>query len=266
MTAYDELRGMERNRVFNMRQKNRLVQALGANLRLDFGWRRCEATDKTQCKINTAAMAEADRLLKYARSVFITGSKIDTTGVRLDMFDKWKVPLENTLRAAEIFEEQQALIAKMMVATLKRTPLAEFAEQTRGFGEISVAQLLAHVGDPTLQKSESSLIKRMGIACLEGKAQGRPGKGATADDWIAHGYNPSRRAIMFVIGDNLIRAGNDRYRAVYDRRKAIESARPDVGSKMHAHLRAHRKMESILLRDLYRFACRAARSEMRRAA
>lgn len=73
----------------------------------------------------------------------------------------------------------------------------------------------------------------------------------------AQQFSPTRRALMHVIGDALVKqnklpeGGDATYRAVYVARKAYERARAPQMTPMHAHKRAMRLMEKRLIRDLW---------------
>jgi hypothetical protein len=117
----------------------------------------------------------------------------------------------------------------------------------RGLGEISYAQLIAEVRDPMLYSTVAKMWCRMGVGIKGGERQ-RKVKGAKA---IAMGYSPRRRAILFVIGDNLIRAKNQDYRAVYDGRQLHTATTHPEWTKFHRHRDAHRYMTKRLLRTLW---------------
>jgi hypothetical protein len=105
----------------------------------------------------------------------------------------------------------------------------------------------------------------MGLALIGDKRQGSPGKSATAEDWIEHGYSAARRSVMFVVGDCIIKSGGE-YREIYDAKKVDYLEREWCGkchpagetkdrehcTTGHAHNRAHRYMEKRFLRDLWR--------------
>jgi hypothetical protein len=100
-------------------------------------------------------------------------------------------------------------------------------------------------------KELDGIYKRAGLAVVEGERQR---KHSNKDMAILHGYNPSRHAVFWTIGDSLLKAqGKDEnagpYRIVYDDRKLMERER--VESDGHAHNRALRYMTKRLIKDLY---------------
>ena len=128
-------------------------------------------------------------------------------------------------------------------------PVWKWAEGVSGFGSLGLAQIVGEAGDLSAYSDKSKLWKRMGLAVIDGQRQRRV-KGADA---LRHGYSPERRAIMFCIGDSLIKKQGP-YREIYLQRKEYEQAKlPEPeGFKMVWHRRAQRYMEKWLLRDLWR--------------
>lgn len=122
-----------------------------------------------------------------------------------------------------------------------------WVDSINGFGSLGLAQIVGEAGDLSLYSNPAKLWKRFGLAVFDGKSQRRV-SGAAA---IEQGYSPVRRAIMFCIGDSLLKKQNA-YRDLYLVRKVTEQAKLPDGSKMHWHRRAQRYTEKRLLRDLWR--------------
>lgn len=138
---------------------------------------------------------------------------------------------------------------KEMVTRAKETTLAPFVERTRGLGYLGLAQILAEAGDLNNYSNPAKLWKRFGLAVINGKGQRRvAGEGA-----IEQGFSPKRRAVMFNIGDSLIKQGAE-YRALYLERKAYEAAKNPDARPIQNHRRAQRYMEKRLLRELWKEA------------
>lgn len=135
-----------------------------------------------------------------------------------------------------------------MVSIAKALPVARFVEETRGFGYLGLAQIIAEAGDLNGYANPGKLWKRFGLAVYEGRAQRRSTDKAKA---IEMGFSPKRRATMFVIGDALIKSG-DTYRQVYLDRKQYEAEKAPDLPKMAHHRRAQRYMEKRLLRELWK--------------
>ena len=129
----------------------------------------------------------------------------------------------------------------------RRLPVYPWAKAVRGFGDLSLAKIIGEAHDLSGYPDHSKLWKRMGLAVMPDGTRQRRVAGEAA---IEHGYDPSRRSVMFVIGDGLIKQ-NEHYRGVYQARKDYELANNDDMTRMMAHMRAHRYMEKRFLRDLW---------------
>ena len=144
---------------------------------------------------------------------------------------------------------ERLAIEKQMIEIAKESPLAPFVERTRGFGYLGLALILAEAGDLRNYDNPAKLWKRFGLAVFDGKAQRR----VTGEAAIEQGFSPKRRAVMFVIGDALVKQGAE-YRQVYLDRKAYEVERNPEIKPIAAHRRAQRFMEKRLLRELWKEA------------
>lgn len=169
----------------------------------------------------------------------------------------WIAPfLEARGQFAEKRKEAEKALAKM-AATL---PCAPWVESIRGFGILSLAQIVGEAGDLCGYSNPAKLWKRMGLAVINGGRQRR----VTGDEALVHGYSPARRSVMWNVGQCVFKAQSAKvdketgevirpaghYRALYDTRKELEQTRCET--KKHAHNRACRYMEKRLLRDLWR--------------
>jgi len=183
-----------------------------------------------------------------------------------------------------------------MVRLVKTHPLHLFQKSIAGFGDASLAIILAEAKWPLINyATPSRLWKRLGLGlvqCGDGpwKTQGRPGKSASKEEWIAHGYSPSRRAAVFVMAESMLkhqhrpgglnskktitlRSYIGPYGAVYRHEKAkklwlvrdcnkrIKAKEPgyDIKSPEHwsrkrAHNHAMRLMSKALILDLWRIS------------
>ncbi|MCD1264019.1 MULTISPECIES: hypothetical protein [Shinella] len=127
---------------------------------------------------------------------------------------EYRGQIQPYLASLDILDDQQSAYEKELVRDVKRLPIYAWAKAIKGFGDLSLACIIGEasgyrndtgefysVGD---FKSVSALWKRMGLAVLNGHRQGNPGKGASADDWIAEGYSKTKRSVMWNIGNSLI--------------------------------------------------------------
>lgn len=225
-----KIRGLHRQRIFAMEQRKRCDLALGSYLRTQLGWRR-DLPDAERKAIAAKAQALIDAS-EGEHAAIIAASHL----------------------ARKPFATIEKNAGKAMAELAEHLPVwASFGKPILGFGEQSLAVIVAECGDLSLYANPGKVWKRMGLAVISGKRQGAAGKGATAETWIEHGYSPTRRSRMWNIGKALIKRNSDgTYRTLYLERKAYELARDPAMSKMHAHRRAQRYMEKRLLRDLWR--------------
>jgi hypothetical protein len=155
--------------------------------------------------------------------------------------------------AAEPFQAQVSAYERELGALAEQMPAADFIADVRGLGLCFIWTMVGEAGDLSDYPDKSKLWKRLGLAVIDGKAQGK----RTGDEALIQGYSPARRSAVYRIGDSLIKGNaNGPYRTCYLDRKAFEAAKGTM-SKMHCHRRAQRYMEKRLVRD-YLAAWKAA--------
>jgi hypothetical protein len=155
-------------------------------------------------------------------------------------------PYRNAM--ASLDEAAQAIEKRCCLYVRKLPIWTDWAKDVRGMGELSLAGLLGEAKWSFGQfKSVSALWKRMGLAVFDGKRQ----RLVPGEEAILHGYDPERRAFGYVVSTNLMRSqkDGDKYRTIYDVRKAYELGREIP--KAHAHNRAVRYMLKELLKDAW---------------
>lgn len=265
-----QIRYWHRQRCFAMEQRKRSDLALGSFLRTALGWSKA-LPDADRKRINDQARAligigEAEAKAK------------SPTDVDEPAYVEWRDVILASLAARALWDATEKRATKEMAALAKHLPVYPWAEGIRGFGNVSLAIIVAEAGDLSGYASHSKLWKRMGEAPFtkNGKtlsgAQWRKEGGFTKDDWIEAGYSPIRRSRMWNIGDAMIKVNGDgEYRKVYLARKDYERARAEANgltvapaakipakraaefmSDGHVHRRAQRYMEKRLLRNLWR--------------
>lgn len=158
---------------------------------------------------------------------------------------------------------QRKFYEREMQKAAKAIPVWPWAQAVRGFGALGLSQVIAECGDLNNYPSPAHVWKRMGVG------RGHKDKaGPGGDETFYFGRSPVRRAILYCIGDCLIKAGGP-LKTVYDERKVYEATKPacrrqfktggecfdektQTCRKAHLHNRAKRYMEKRLLRDLWR--------------
>lgn len=243
-----------------------LIDTLRECLRRRQAWHRAEKSLTLQAKAYCRRLCSQDRALSLAevRTEAERLFKAVTAGKEHAHVVEATIVITPLLTARDALEHQRAAVEKQMVAHAKKLPVAGWISTTRGFGMLNLAILVGEAGDLSNYSTPAKLWKRMGLAPFNGRAPAtwRVKGGASADDWIAMGYNPKRRSAVWNIGQCVIKAqsaNDDRaageYRALYDQRKAYELER--VESKAHANNRALRYVEKRILLHTWR-AWRAA--------
>lgn len=235
-----------RDRRFAMEQRKRSDLAIGAYLRSALGWRK--------------DLPEAERKAIGIKAAAIAKAPAGT---------KWEAMILAQAESRKPYEAIEDTAKKEMEGIAKALPVwKSFGKDVRGFGAASLAAIIAEAGSLDNYATIPRLWKRMGLAVMGDVRQGGLAKGAGAEAWIAHGYNPSRRSAMWNIGDTMLKAqvrrekdanGEDtggrvslgKYGNLYLVRKQYEIARNPEIQPIVAHRRAQRVMEKRLLKDLW---------------
>lgn len=241
------IRDQHRQRMFLIKQRIRCGNALGAYIRTCLGW----AADLPE--------ADRERIRKEAEEIVKSAGE-GTVFAMIIAAD----------RAAQAkYEEAEKDIEKALEKLAKRLPVWSFwAKSVQGFGALGLATIVGEAGNLSDYPKKGHLWKRLGVGLVDGIRQGGLPSTATADEWIAHGYNRERRARLYgYVGTALINQGP--YRDYYLLRKDIERQKAESAgltvapskkipttrkaefmSDLHVHRRAQRKTEKRLLRDL----------------
>ena len=246
-TICNDIHNEHRRRIFAMEQRKRANLALGAFLRTQLGW------DPDLPK------EEASRIRKTA--VDMMEGKVDA--------GEWTEMIVASNLARAPWDKIENDTTKLITKLAKQLPVWEsFGEQVNGFGALGLGIIVGEAGNLSDYPKKGHLWKRMGVAVLDGVAQGKLKGNASAETWIRHGYNPARRSRLYTIGDSLIKKQGP-YRDVYLQRKEYERTRAEMSglqvlpaakitakikaecmSEGHVHARSQRYMEKRLLRDL----------------
>ncbi len=221
-----------------------------------------------QLRLNNQELSIVRRLTgcTKGKAPGILRSVFNGNGARICLIPRKQVPQQNGEAAAILarctpFEhskvalsESQKQAKKVLEKSVVLLPVYEWAEGIRGFGKLGLAQIIAETGDLSNYANPAKLWKRMGVGLVNGERQRCCRDKLKAEE---HGYNPRRRAILWNIGECLIKLNKDgAYRTLYDERKEFERERVEAAgvemSKMHIHRRAQRYMEKRLLVDLWK--------------
>lgn len=174
----------------------------------------------------------------------------------------WIQPYLDAMAPVESAIDRQA---KEIEKLAKLLPVVDWVASVSGLSNRFTGLIVGECGAPPGEfKSVSALWKRMGLAVIDGGRQRK----VAGDAAIEHGYVARRRALMWNIGESIIKQqvrsekddqakkieGTDYaigyYGQVYLDRKAYERER--VETKAQAHNRAKRYLEKRLLRELWK--------------
>lgn len=232
-----QIRVLHKEHCFMVKQRIKLENGLGAFVRTKLGW-KAELPEIERKRIEKAAakaIAENDK--RWVELIEGTKAAVKATA-----------PLENSLR-----RRMEKLAVQLPVWD-------SWGDGVRAFGEHSLAVIVGEAGDLSIPERPDDpdspgypdfpqLWKRLGLAVMDGIAQGKLPPGTHADVWLKHGYNPTRRSKIHMIGESMLKGNHGRYKEYYDTRKVKELER--VKTKMHAHMRAMRYMEKMLIKHLW---------------
>lgn len=272
--ALDELcailAGLQRQRVFAIRQHNRISSALKAFVRVQLGYHE-DLPERERKRLAAAAQAivaaglagkdYAGKASDAARAV--AAQCLPEIILTRDGLAGWAVRRKDT--------EDMMNIAQGL-------PAQQFVAATRGFSLLGLAVVVGEAGNLADYPTKGHLWSQLGLALeLDGLRQGRVPAGlsreARAAAWQDRKYNPARRAqIWSFLDDSLMRhqwrgAVKDDagavvtaaraigpYGAYYGRKRAEYAERfaGEKGGAAHADAAARRYMAKQFLRDLWR--------------
>ncbi len=169
-------------------------------------WMRSEVALTLQAKSFCRALAhegdkdEAEAIFKAA-----TGAG-PQAGIDIATIAMATTAMGPLLEARKGIEGNRAKIEKLLEKLAKQLDAAAFVKETYGASLVGLAGIVGEAGDLSKYSNPGKLWKRMGLAPHIGKAFStwRADGGLSKDDWIAAGYNPKRRSVMYVIGNSLI--------------------------------------------------------------
>lgn len=295
-----------RRRRFHMEMRIKLWNALGAQLRRGAGHsthlegEEADAAREVAKKIAQDAMAILDKTtdaycknLKEDNEWFVLEinkiakqKKMSAEALQLAL--SWREDALRTKQALKAMEPTEKAYEKSLLEYASKLPkhVVDWveSEQCRGFGMASLAAIVAEAGDLANYDNPAKLWKRLGVAVINGSAQGHPagfykdaegvehGRKPAAEEWIEHGYCKTRRSMLWIVGSSLIRAVGWYKTNIYDRHKAIDREKHPMPSKdqikkdlaagrrpmytdIHMHRRAQRYMEKRFIRDLWNVWC-----------
>lgn len=151
--------------------------------------------------------------------------------------------------ARDLIKERRRAWDKALERQARELPVKAWAAGVRGLGVLSLGQIIGETGDLSLYANPAKVWKRMGLAVIDGERQRKHSDPELA---ALHGYDPTRRALMYVVADNLVKLNDGAYRAYYDAEKARQREKCPEARAAAVDARARRHLAKRLLRDLWR--------------
>ncbi len=264
-----EIVTLHRERQANIKAKTKLILQVTAMIRSSLCGAEDYEEDDSKADETTIHGDKRVKLTKAAKKRVDDAMKEAEAGE-----GPFAIMIAPHLGGIGLFEKRQKELEKPMVRLARQLPVYQWVKQIKGFGDVSFATIVGECGDIGSYKSVAAVWKRLGLAVINGHRQGNPGAGASADDWIAEGYNRSRRSVSWnarnglippngkwrpMMGDDL--SGCTEYQRVFAKRARYESEKMDLpvteaptgkeSYRKHPLWRASRYTEKRLIKHLF---------------
>jgi hypothetical protein len=271
-----QLMDLQVHRRFQIVSQSRLNRAIESMIVHFSGARDRESVSKEEYKRLHAWAKNLRERIEKAGELWTPPD--DPTGV----WQRVTIAVLQSANARAIFDGLRASTERDMEALARQLPVWQWVKGVKGVAEKGLGVIVGETGDLTIDgnfpgsySNPAKVWKRLGLAVFDGRRQGNPGKVATTEDWIMHGYSPKRRAEAWAfLSDIMFRAqwrgardedGKDPkttgkeiavpahpigpYGELYAERKAWDLARG--WTPAHADKDARRIMSKRFLRDLW---------------
>lgn len=155
------------------------------------------------------------------------------------------------LQAREPILEAKRDVERTLEKLVTDVPIYEKCQGIAGLGKLSLAGIVGECGDLSVYPDPAKVWKRFGVAVIDG---GRQRRVQGAEEAEKHGYDPSRRSVLWNVAAAVFKVQSGEhpgyFRRLYDQRKAYELEKVETAG--HAHNRALRYMSKRLLVHLWR--------------
>lgn len=203
------IRIMHRKRDVLLRSEGDAVRRIKAKCRSAVGY---------DPSLTGGAKKAQEAAVKEAYDAATDKKRPELDGVALTVF----LICETLVDAMALFRKGVLDAEREARTRMQQTHLAKFVEATRGFGWVGLMQIIGEAGDLWNYANPAKLWKRFGLGLIgSGERQRKFTEAAKA---LEAGYSPTRRSLMYVIGDSLIKPQGP-YRDLYLQRLAIEHAK-----------------------------------------
>ncbi len=251
----ETLKSLQRKREQVMKEYKRQVNQGRSAIRFFLGWNP-----------DMKGTKEGDRIIKEAGEIY---KAIEKDGVHPELVDEDGRDLVTLVLSHQVayrlFHKQSSSLHYRLGKNARKLPkVGDWADRNHGIGLPTLGMIVGECGSLSKveadgyqgYKTVSRVVKRMQLAVIDGKPQGKPGevvnkkRVASKEEWLKHGSCPRRKAVMWNVANSLVNAGERcPYRPMYEEKKAMYLAR---GLPLwHAHLNAKRRIAKRLLADMW---------------
>jgi hypothetical protein len=266
---------LQRDRIFAIRSQSRGDRSVEAYIRIRLGI----STDPER-------MSEAERkrisaLAQRIKNTVERGTDQNTVAdeAMAPVVRACSAVILANMAAREPWDRIRKQTEDEMRALARQLPAWSFVQGVAGVSDLGLAVIVGEAGNLGGYPKKGHLWKRLGLAVIGDMRQGNPGPGATAEDWIRHGYKRARRAEVYAFLDDVMfrqqwRGDKDAdgkdpakskqpiavpahpigpYGAYYGRKKAEYLVRwaDEPAVKAHAERAARRYMSKMFVRNLW---------------
>ena len=209
-----QLRDLQRQRIVNLKSRIMIENRLVASIACMNGYQASMDEKERLARFDAARKAIKEVLEgdAHRETELCAAPLIRSASVAIDGFDQM----------VREYERQMVRLAKLL-------PVAAWVlkPEQKGFGMLSLAVVVGEAGDLNNYANPGKLWKFMASAPYESDgvmkmpSTWRREGGLSAAEWMEIGYNPRRRSIGYLIGENLVKQnGTGPYRQRYDYAKA----------------------------------------------
>ena len=241
----NDIREIHKQRDFFIGGRNKVSNMTGAYVRRYLGYDSGEdgnGVARQSQEVQSKIKKEAARLVNsIEKGDEVLTLPADVVAMVLTMADT-KIPMQGHINKLTRALEQAA----------GHLPAALWVKSKQGFGMTNFGRIIGETGDLFLYETCAKVWKRMGLSVEQGRRQGAPGPNATTEDWIKHGYSKKRRAVVYNLGECLVKQGDDNpWRGLYLRKKSEFISSGKSERPLHANKHAKRVMTKQALKELW---------------
>lgn len=213
-------------------------------------WRQRQGLTRARVRLELQAQATVRMLCRGDKEAAGKLVKLADKGSDDPQAEAARDLMEPYRMAQGPLEDRLAALDRRLGKLAKALPIWPYAATIKGLGALAMAKIVGEAGDLSKYRTVSAVWKRCGLAVIDGERQR---KVANAEAALAHGYDPQRRSVLYIIGECLFKAqgtgdNSGSYRLIYDASKAKHLAKEVA--LIVAHKRALREMTKAMLKHV----------------